>query len=68
LRSIATDKRFFYLLARTKGLRWATKKIEFVICPVTGGNTITPPIAYSPTVLDVTGGTTMTLLADSLYV
>jgi len=37
-----------------------------VVCPRTGGVSITPPAAHSPTVVDSTNGVRYTLLSNSL--
>jgi hypothetical protein len=63
----ATNTRTFYLRARTRGLNTIDQRIDFVICPKTGGVTITAPTAYSPTTVDVTGGSQVNLQANSLY-
>ena len=57
-KTVATNTRTLWVRATTRGLITADRQIQFVICPKTGGNTITPPPAYSPTIVDVTNGGT----------
>jgi hypothetical protein len=66
-KTVATNTKSFYLRAKTRGYKYAEQQFEFVICPRSGANTITPPAAYSPTTIDATSGNTLNLATGSLY-
>jgi len=55
-KTVPTNTKSFFLRARTRGYRSAEQQFDVVICPRTGGNTITPPPQHSPTTIDATSG------------
>lgn len=66
-KTVATNTKSLYLRARTRGLIDVYQQIDFVVCPATGGATITPPSEYLPKIKDITYGSEITLPNGSLY-
>lgn len=66
-KSIATNTKQFYLQAVSRGLNVNSQLFSFVVCPKTGGVTVTPPPGYSPTTIDATGGVTLNLSPGQQY-
>jgi hypothetical protein len=66
-KGIATNTKTFYLRAISRGLNTVDQPFSFVVCPKTGGVTVTPPAGYTPTTIDATGGVTLNLLPNEQY-